>query len=441
MYTSHIGRRFVQIYNERMNTDLQPKQFFLEQVFPKFYKHPKYFKWIVNSPIVQALKKEEKEQLKTFDEQQEFRLAKLQTRIDTEEVDMSFAIGFPPANQNFDTSGQVTNIPIVADEQEIYASWIGAGFGIEVEGGQVWLIDEPELFWTIFEGWETYRIFLNSEVMDLKGNDISIWNGIWLDFKLTSEQASPKFMIDKYVKQSKGRYFLISRNWYEMMFLFAETFLNHRMKLYSASYIAKKQKYITLGFTQLDLPEATRFYKELFGNISPEQRERVKNLYRTRYGFLVAFERFSVIGLKALEPSDMRNYLQEIELDTIDYKNDEQSQFLHKIYKTWICAMLNNEELIKRAEDFAQTLFRFYSQSEYKTTNERGQMVRDTLAAHGRISLLECLANLSVADAIYAGYCKELTDELTRVLPRDETYYFVLLTKINYYAIKANISQ
>ena len=431
MYTSHIGKRFVQLYNERMNTDLQPKQFFLEQVFPKFYKHPKYFKWVVNSPIVQALKKDEKEQLKTFDEEQEFRLAKLQTRIDTEEADMSFAIGFPPANQNFDTSGQVTNIPIVADEQEIYASWIGAGFGIEVEGKQVWLIDEPDLLWIIFEGWEMYRELLNSPAIELKGNDIDAWNAVWLDFQLTTEKSSPKFMISNYVEREGDKYSLLGQTWYKMMFLFADKFPKRRLKVHSARYIFDKQKYVTLGFAQLELPEASRFYKSLFGSVSTEQRARLKALYKTQFGFAAAYERFSLIGLRALEPSDLQKFMPNGRDDMPKIKSDENSQFLYTIYIAWISAMLNNQQLLDLAQEAAQMLH-IYTAGSKGAKTDRGNRVNELLGSANRKRFIDILTDIVDDDATIAPVSDKLVHALMTDIPIDNAPLFVTLIRFKY---------
>lgn len=437
MYTSHIGKRFVQLYNERENTDLQPKQFFLEQVFPKFYNHPKYFKWVVNSPFVQALKKEEKATLFSFEEQQQFRLSKLQTKIETEEVDSCFAIGFPAANQEFDTSGQVSNIQIPKDEQEIYASWIGTGFGIEVEGKQVWLIDEPDVLWMIFEGWNNYRTFLNSPAMNLKGNEIDAWNTVWLDFNLTTERASPKFMVAEYAERSADEYSLKSMPWFEVLFLLATKFSSRRITLQSARYIFDKQKYVTLGFVQLELPEIYRFWKELFGDTTLEQRAALRKIYKTQFGVSAALERFSILGLRALEPKDLRKFMPESgALPKI--KTDETSQLTYKTYIAWISAMLNNQQLLDLAQEAAQMLHGYTAKSKGAKT-DRGNRVDELIGSPNRKRFIDVLTDIVNDDASVSDVANRLVRSLMTEIPLDNVPLFVTLVRFKYALPEAKV--
>lgn len=439
MYTSHIGKRFVQLYNEREKKALSAEEFFDKEFFSLFYDHARYLQSPANTPLFQLVA----DHLTHDAEARQAAKKRLENKImqfiqSNSAPEMSFALGYPAADIMKPTSSQVTSLQLPLNADDMYSSWIGAGFGIGIAGKLTLVFDKPEILSALHEGWRMYREYVNQT--DNIANKIDAWNGKWLSHRFDEyfnplvprAGFSPITIATK--GKDKGKNIIERPNWTTVLMILSATFPNDTLVSYVYSFGKTNN---TIGFVKI-LPGIHRlsdFWTKLFGYTSPEQRRRLIELYKTQFTFEEAVELFGAIGLRAFEPKDLRIFGKPNFSDDLAFKTN------FKIYKTWICAMLNNEELIKKSEEFAQRLFRFYNESEYKTQNQRGQMIRDTLAAHGRISLLECLGNLSVADSMYAGYCKELTDEITRVLPRDETYYFVLLTKINYYAIKANISQ
>ncbi len=68
----------------------------------------------------------------------------------------------------------------------MYASWIGEALGIGVSGGFVMLINEPEVLWSLFMGWQYYRKYLQ-QTPNLKDKQIETWNGHWLCHSLDKE--------------------------------------------------------------------------------------------------------------------------------------------------------------------------------------------------------------------------------------------------------------
>ena len=74
MYTSFIGRRFLDIYSKEKGKETSPQKFFEKEIFEKFFNHEKYFKWVVNSPFVQKLSAEDKKAAKTFSHEQKIKL-------------------------------------------------------------------------------------------------------------------------------------------------------------------------------------------------------------------------------------------------------------------------------------------------------------------------------------------------------------------------------
>ena len=51
MYTTIIGKRFLNAYNKRESTNLSAKEFFEKIFIPIFYDHPKYMMTGGNSPL------------------------------------------------------------------------------------------------------------------------------------------------------------------------------------------------------------------------------------------------------------------------------------------------------------------------------------------------------------------------------------------------------
>src|SRR5690606_4582162 len=59
------------------------------------------------------------------------------------------------------------------------------GLGIGVAGGYTLLINDAEILWQTYLGWEHYRGYLNDPTLGkLKENQINSWNGQWLTYKL-----------------------------------------------------------------------------------------------------------------------------------------------------------------------------------------------------------------------------------------------------------------
>ena len=176
MYTTTVGRTFLRTYNRQFNKDYSAKSFFEEVFVPLFFDHPKYMMTAGNSPLENPklswddmIKGE-----KAFEtpDQRKNRINKMIQKIENEKADASIAVGYGVLDQSAATSGQITNIDIPNNKEDIYLSWIGAGLGIGVVGGITILFDKPELLMDVFEGWKYYRQYLENNPL-LKGNQIN----------------------------------------------------------------------------------------------------------------------------------------------------------------------------------------------------------------------------------------------------------------------------
>ena len=101
MITTVVGKTFLEAYNQKYQTQKTPKEFFEEVYFELFYNHSKYMQWVTNSPFVQ-MKTGQKPETLTYTERKE-KLENLFEKVENNETDASFAIGFPASESNANT--------------------------------------------------------------------------------------------------------------------------------------------------------------------------------------------------------------------------------------------------------------------------------------------------------------------------------------------------
>jgi hypothetical protein len=138
-----------------------------------------------------------------------------------------------------------------------------------------------------------------------------------------------------------------------------------------------------------------------------------------------------VIGLRALEPSDLRKYMEDKKL------KEDINEITISNYKLWIIAMLNKEEILYLAKEAAQQLYNYFDRSEKGTRNKREQVVKEILTSRRRESLFDALNNLSDSDLQYALWVKRISDNVMLNIAPDNIHLFVTLIKTEYNAIKA----
>ena len=149
MITSAIGKMFLEAYNEKYGTHYDARTFFIEQFYPLFFDQNKYMMTAGNSPL-------ENPKLSWDDmikgkkdyetpEQRKTRFDKLLKKIEDSEADASIARGFPSLDTAATTSGQVTNVVLPHEKENIFASWIGDALGVGVQGGFSILLDRKSV--------------------------------------------------------------------------------------------------------------------------------------------------------------------------------------------------------------------------------------------------------------------------------------------------------
>ncbi len=126
--------------------------------------------------------------------------------------------------------------------------------------------------------------------------------------------------------------------------------------------------------------------------------KQIENL-QTFFNFKSACK-IGTIGLKALEPANLRQYMPKgsiLYAQGKDYKfSDEASYYDYQLFKLWIIAMLNKTELLTLASEVAQALREF----ERPLPSDRGTKEKNRLAEEVRTT----------------GSIKAFIDKITEVL-------------------------
>jgi hypothetical protein len=387
MYTSVIGKRFLEIYNEERKRRLSSQEYFEKEYFPLFYDHSKYLQSPANTPLFQVIAQKKTNDPKARKKAYSEIVEKINSfsEIRNSAPDMSFALGYASADLMGTTSGQVTSLQLPFDSDDIYASWIGAGFGIGIAGGLNILLDAKEVISATQEGWNLYREYVDEN----KGidNKVETWNGIWLTHRFSNsyKQKTPRADFHP-VSLAKGDEAKMERpSWVSVLFTLSQIYPSKTLNAYIYCF---SQMNRTVGFVRLALPEVhklSELYYTLFGKSKPLSNESLAQVYESEYGLSAVCERFSLIGLRSLEPKDLKKYIpgRFNSRDLPVLKNDEKNKINYSIYITWIIAMLKNKDLLELAEKFANGLKEFIAQ-EKKVRLNRSNAIDKFLSSKNR---------------------------------------------------------
>lgn len=428
MYTSHIGKRFVDLYNKKTDNTLTAKQFFDRIYFPLFFDDVKLLQSPGNTPIFQLLASK-----KTHDPQARQRAKteienKVKAYMNSSALlpDMSFALGYGSSDDMGTTSGQITNIKLPIEEEEAYSSWIGAGLGIGVGGGQNILLDNEEILWLLYEGWQLYRKFTNQT--EGINNKIETWNGLWLTKRLSHSYnpTMPEASIRIGVKN--GINLMERPSWVILMFILSKKFENSALNAYVYQF---SQTNTTIGFIRLLLWEVhilSDIYTALFSESEINDQDFTEQ-YETAEGFARVCEH-GTIGLRQLEPKDLKQYMPGgIKLPTV--KEYEKNKIVYQIYYAWLLAMLNNKEFLELAIKAAKALRKYVSedkQSRRTRTNE----IDSVINAKTKKELIASLAELIQKDQSLSEELNSIVDTVHLHIPADNVSYFITLIRFKY---------
>lgn len=435
MITSNIGKIFLDAYNEEYGTSYDARTFFLEQFYPLFFDQNKYMMTAGNSPLENPKLSWDDmiKGKKPFEtpEQRKIRFEKLIKKIEESEADASIARGYASLDVTATTSGQVTDLKLPNSQEEIYTSWIGDALGIGVQGGFSILFSKKEILLDIFEGWKLYRKCLNETSM-LKGNQINTWNGQWLSHYYDPREYNADMPLAGYNPFNVNKDGIISidtQTWTKILIGISKKYRNAQILGYIYSI---GQTNTTIGFIPFDLTQIRRpihLYEKIFGMSNGRNAE---SLWGTAIGFKTACT-YGAIGIKAMEPKGLRDYVyskgDKVPKQPKTPKNeDEQINF--NVYKIWILAMLNNDELWEKSQELAELLNEASSDKDKSISTKRKNLVETMLNATNKKQFIAAAAEVvSFIGKIdeFKGIVKEIHG-----MPTDNVPYFLTLLRFQY---------
>lgn len=430
MITTVIGKTFLKKYNKEMAANLTAKEFVSTVIFNYFFNHQKYFIWQTNSPFVQGVTKSKKLTAKELSS----KLEDLHNKVEHITPDASFAIGFPAAEEKefATTSGLVTDVELNISKEDIYLSWIGVGLGIGVAGGYCLLIDDEEILWKIYQGWETYRSLLNDDALDnMRGNQINTWNGQWLTYILGKDFESDfdfNTLVSCEILKNTDKVIEVNTvNWSHLFFSLSRLYPNRILNTYVYSF---GQMNKTIGFIPFYLNSAKRLidtFKELF----PYAENQYKaSEFQSLFGIHIkrACE-MGVIGMRALRPDSLKKYLNKN--DNLKFKKEEDL-LNYRIYKTWLIAMIssNKKETVEYTERIAKLLleYRKGAKKNDRTNLIDQQLLNNSSKKEFILALADMLPDLTTEQATTL---KDLRDRV-HIMTNEEFGYFRTLLKFDY---------
>lgn len=421
MIASVIGKIFLQAYNEKFGLHYSAKEFFIKEYFPLFFGYGTYMQWIINSPFTSGLRKGKKP---TSEECQK-KLKVLLDKIENNTPDASFAIGYPALELTATTSGQVTNMDIRTNQEDVFASWIGSGLGIGIQGGMSILFDDPRVLLAIHEGWRLYRDFLNTNG-HLRGNQINSWNGQWLTHRFSDDykEYNPGIDFDPLVC-AKGGMEVKVQDWLSVLVAIARKINIPRMMGYVYSL---GQMNTTIGFIPFYLGEIKapfELYRKFFEVTTDES---IAKAWECENGFMVACQR-GAIGLEAMEPKGLKPYMRG--KDPVYDTRAEEKIINFRIKQIWLLAMLSDKELWNKALEVAK-LFKAFEKGAAKGKTDRKNLIGNIMHAD-RVVFFDYLGKMIMedGDSLASVGAMQLWETIIDI-PIDKHLYFIVLVRFHY---------
>lgn len=444
MITANVGRSFLNHYNTKNGLDLSPKEIFEKVFIPLFYDHPQYLMVGGNTPLENP-KIQWKEKKFPSEENRRNRISALIAKIDDGVYDTRTAMDAQASEINgfATTSGQVTDLKIEINLENVYCSWIGISMGIGVSGSQVILFDNSTVFDVLFQGWQVYRDFLNDPAYSgLSGNKINSWNGQWLSHVLGKNYSAedPLQNFSGLETNKEGNIQVVVQSWLKIILAIARKVPQPSM----TGYIYKHgQTNSTFGFIPFNL-KTIRYPSELYTKLFGEYAyQRDSKIVESLYGSGASFQRIcqmGAIGIAALEPTGLKEIMKGTKSFKFDDKRETQITF--NTYITWLLAMLNNDEFWDEAGKAAEMLHRYatFTKRAKDLGTSKSSQVDNLFEATSKPKLLSELALIiKNSDESFASDLENLAFRFHK-LPNDNFQYFKTLVLLRYSALSKSKS-
>ena len=432
MHLTTIGKIFLKEYNARNNSSLTAKKFFNDIFFPLFFNHEKYLMWVVNTPFTIA-----KEVKKPIFKTKEYKLKALATfnkKIEQDkEFSMNVVVGGSASDNEQTTSALFDSCYFkTLSTEDKYLSWIGHALGICVEGGLIISFQDPKLLYLIYEGWRKYRTFLNDEAfLELKGNQINTWNGVWVLLNLkssdfTDSDISQLIHVPKKAAIKTSEFKTVP--WTGIILNLHNLIRDENIY----SYVYKLgQLNTSIGIIPIKVEEVRRpmkYYIKMFGlDDYILNKDQIENhiLGSNYFGFDNVCE-YGNIGVMAVKPVDIF----ENNFDAKIKKYKINTKLIKPTLKAWIMAVINKEEILKLSEDLSNYL-KEYVNSDKKGKTEYSNKATQLLEKNNKTIFFKELSEINKNLKPNAELAKELKDSV-HFMDNDMFKYFIALVSLTF---------
>jgi len=441
MYTSYIGKKFLRLYNEKEGKDLSASRFFEEVFFPLFFTDTSHLMHVSNSPFFQ---KPRDEDVKKYGGKSWAQFNNLQKKLASNVPSGAVFVGYAAEEIQATTSGQLTSIDFGIDAEEMYASWIGEALGIGVSGGFVMLLSEPDILWSLYQGWQYYRQYLQ-QTPNLKDKQIETWNGHWLyhSFAGSYDADDPWQNLSIETSEVLGSVAIPTNLWSKVVFALSRKYPDQTLTAYAYNL---SQTNTTLGFINLYLPEVRKMYEFrdaifLSAQTSILNDKQIERL-QTFFNFKGACK-MGAIGLKALEPAHLRTYMPKGSVPFAqgkDFKFSNEDSFLdYQLYKLWIIAMLNKTELLELASLMAQALRTFETPAaNNRGITEKARLAEELRTASNLKTFIDKTTEMLQTNPENADTFRQVVMQVLK-MPADSFPLFATLIRFEYQYLKSKI--
>lgn len=429
MYTSYIGKKFLEYYKHEYDksNDYTAEQFFDEIMFPLFFDDKRHLMHVGNSPFFQKVSDKD---LKLFGCKSLSQINRFKEKVKGGDYGGDLLVGYGSSDNTATTSGQLSNLKSEYDSEDIYNSWIGQALSIGVKGGYANLIDDKTILLELFKGWELYSKLLNQSD-GLKDKQIETWNGNYL-IQILNNQGQDFNYLRISIENTLGKLAIQTIQWTELIFELCKFYKKDILTSYC--YILS-QTNTTIGFINIYLKEVRKMY-ELRDMLIIDGKDTV--LTDNQIDSLIPFYGFKeacmqgTIGLKSIEPKGLRKYIPK---GSYMYSQgndlDLEKETNYFIYKLWILAMLNKQELLDLSREFASILEKAVKEikdaNRSKTTDR--QFIRELFESKTSKQFID--KTIEIIDENNSELLRKLVEEVI-ILPKDNFPLLLTLIKFEY---------